>query len=60
MPEAFRSAVQEPSGNLTERMRAELTRRRRPLPADWDDVYKRMTGLTRQMMDEVAKKRQGN
>lgn len=60
MPDAFKTAGEQAKGNLTQRMQAELAARRRSLPADWDSVYKRMTGLTREMMAEVARNRQGN
>lgn len=62
-PEAFNSArnpIGKESGNLTQIMSSEIaqSRRNRSLPSDWDSVRKHHTGLTAQMMDEIAATRQ--
>lgn len=45
------------TGNLTESMRREIAaNRKRVLPGDWAEVRKGKTGLTAEMMDEVARK----
>jgi hypothetical protein len=60
-PEFFGSeSGEKPSGNLTESMRREIAETRsRGLPSDWTTVRQHMTGLTAQMMDELAAARKG-
>jgi hypothetical protein len=59
IPDAFKAAEERPSGNLTERMRAEVAAGRRSLPADWNDVYKRATGLIIAEAEEYCRKVDG-
>ncbi|WP_316228288.1 hypothetical protein [Bradyrhizobium sp. SZCCHNR1039] len=50
----------KPTGNLTERMRAELSRsRKQAFPDDWHSIRSKVTGMTATMMDEIARTRQG-
>lgn len=61
-PEFFASeACGKSTGNLTEAMRQEIAESRsRGLPSDWASVREHMTGLTAQMMDEIAATRRGS
>lgn len=63
MPEAFAELTattdRPASGNLTERMRAEVaaTMTREALPSDWDEVRRTKTGLTAAFMAEIESSR---
>jgi hypothetical protein len=49
----------KPTGNLTTDMKLEIAdTRSQSLPSDWNAVRSRHTGLTAQMMDEIATARQ--
>lgn len=54
-PSGF-SRLQQPDKTEAERTVTEL-RRKRPLDAGWQDRHSRATGITKTMMDEIARTR---
>ncbi|WP_210242937.1 hypothetical protein [Nitrobacter winogradskyi] len=60
-PEVFADIEATPNNaSITQTIISEVrTRRKRSLPSDWSAVRERMTGITAEMMDQIAQTRQG-